>query len=132
VFRPKFETPSEPPTPIRSSGQTSPREYYPQFAAPNFDTVPVEQGWLGWKLALHLQSLTPNVPLAKLLERFRSAYPEVEFAVRSLQFRRFLCSCAQLTSTSIKKLRDPFFIHAGDAAHEDLLLPACFVLSSQA
>jgi DNA-binding transcriptional LysR family regulator len=37
---------------------------------------------------LHLaiiQSLAPYVPLAKLLERFRSAYPEVEFAVRSLQ-----------------------------------------------
>jgi DNA-binding transcriptional LysR family regulator len=32
-----------------------------------------------------LQSLTPYVPLAKLLERFRAAYPEVEFAVRSLQ-----------------------------------------------
>jgi len=32
-----------------------------------------------------LQSLTPYVPLARLLGRFRSAYPEVEFAVRSLQ-----------------------------------------------
>jgi hypothetical protein len=31
----------------------------------------------------------------------------------------------------IKKLRDPSFIHAG-AAHEDLLLPASFVLSAQA
>src|SRR5277367_6372785 len=28
-----------------------------------------------------LQSLTPYVPLARLLGRFRSAYPEVEFAV---------------------------------------------------
>jgi hypothetical protein len=40
VFRPKFETPSEPPPPIRSSGETSPRGYYPYGAAPNFDTVP--------------------------------------------------------------------------------------------
>jgi hypothetical protein len=31
----------------------------------------------------------------------------------------------------IKKLRAPFFIHAG-AAHENLLLPASFVLSLQA
>jgi hypothetical protein len=31
----------------------------------------------------------------------------------------------------IKKLRDPFFIHAG-AAHEDLLLFASFVLFLQA
>jgi hypothetical protein len=31
------------PTPIRSSGETSPREYYPWGAAPNFDTVPSPQ-----------------------------------------------------------------------------------------
>ena len=31
-----------------------------------------------------LQSLTPYVPLAALLQRFHSSYPEVEFAVRAL------------------------------------------------
>jgi DNA-binding transcriptional LysR family regulator len=31
-----------------------------------------------------LQSLTPYVQLAMLLQRFRSSYPEVEFAVRAL------------------------------------------------
>jgi DNA-binding transcriptional LysR family regulator len=31
-----------------------------------------------------LQSLTPYVPLAALLQRFHSSYPEIEFAVRAL------------------------------------------------